>query len=560
MADANFSYIPKRLQMMIKRIDDFTINSVKLTPETVGSIGAGNTLTVSLPKNTLVDIESFTLHSLITIAGANTRVPCGECLLSRVDVDINGARHDSVALYGYLYQSMLNISCSTPHVRQRYINNLGPKPAQVNVSNLLTTDSAKEAGATWENNVATLNLTGIATVTPFDLTAIGTHLVTVIAQMRVDVAARFGVVDPGVTAATTTMAVEWNKQDHPVTTDVALLNTSLQAEYTALRALIGTALLPATAPGLYNLPIPTTEATMVPCTVGAISMIVSLYNFLMQLPGNPVLRQTPPLITQGSSQYFTVSNWLGMLGSLGVVDTSLTGEIKIHLTLAPNNILSADNATFSLSSNYFTIDSIDFADYSQTMYATLSAGMPLNYSFRRWVNNSLSNTATIAQHSFNLASSSVKRLWYTHQINTAATTRGLTANCHTTDYYRFMRDGGSGFYLMADNVRIPNYDIDAEHYGVYHLMKAINAQNNAQYDTIIESQNDYDVRKFLGCFSFMGDFGGEDPICGKNTMGAASTFTLTNNTAWTTAGTVMIFAETDSVLNVMPGQIVTVTH
>lgn len=280
----------------------------------------------------------------------------------------------------------------------------------------------------------------------------------------------------------------------------------------------------------------------------------------MSIPGDTVIRHIPQYIAAAGTKHFTISNWLGALGSLGVIDTSLTGEIVPRITFAPNTILGSVDGTYTISDIYFTCDVLDFSDYSRSLYSTLSENIPLTYRFKRYINHQFNNTAAAETLSYSIASSALKRVWLAHKV-TAYTTRAvLTTGNHTPNYYVSVRDGSTGFYMQVDNARYPNYDMDIENYGMYHLLKAINQQNNNQFDSMIESQNDFDVRKFLMCWSFTGNFGDEDPMCGKNTMGAASNIQITNTTAWGNAGVVNVFNECEAILNVYPGRVIVVTH
>jgi hypothetical protein len=75
-----------------------------------------------------------------------------------------------------------------------------------------------------------------------------------------------------------------------------------------------------------------------------------------------------------TGRQFVIQNWLGFLGSVSphVMDTSLMGNVRLHITLTTLQILVANaamtGAAFALSNIFFSVDTIDINDGMLKIY------------------------------------------------------------------------------------------------------------------------------------------------------------------------------------------------
>jgi hypothetical protein len=124
---------------------------------------------------------------------------------------------------------------------------------------------------------------------------------------------------------------------------------------------------------------------------------------------------------------FTISNWLGFLGSAQptVLDTNLLGNVRVRITLANTNVLvssatAATAATYLLANMFFSVDclSIDDGMYYALHDQFLAQGgvyeIPFNnfYSFTQSIPNGGDGSVR-----FSLSSQSLNHLWATFAYN-----------------------------------------------------------------------------------------------------------------------------------------------
>jgi hypothetical protein len=109
-------------------------------------------------------------------------------------------------------------------------------------------------------------------------------------------------------------------------------------------------------------------------------------------------------------QQFCIDKWLGFLGSAQpqCIDTSILGDVAIHITLAGSHVLSrgtnapGTTGTYTLTNNYFSIDCISLNDgvyYDIVNQRLGNAENPIQIPFQSWSyfspgNTGLSQTTT----------------------------------------------------------------------------------------------------------------------------------------------------------------------
>jgi hypothetical protein len=90
--------------------------------------------------------------------------------------------------------------------------------------------------------------------------------------------------------------------------------------------------------------------------------------------------------TVGNGKPFAIYNWLGLLGSVKVLDTTLMPPVKIYLRLAPNAVVSVaggGTGTYQLTNVAGSIDILDVADgvyYNMVAQRLQSAPLEIPFS------------------------------------------------------------------------------------------------------------------------------------------------------------------------------------
>ena len=121
---ASYGY-PKNLQYLTKYLRGYTKNTWKLTSVNSSTVSAGQILTVDLPPNTLIDMDTFTMYgqaSTSTSAGFATLPKNIESLLERVEVESTGvALSGNMNYYNQFFNICLDHQAGTDAINKRRV-------------------------------------------------------------------------------------------------------------------------------------------------------------------------------------------------------------------------------------------------------------------------------------------------------------------------------------------------------------------------------------------------------------------------------------------------------
>lgn len=104
---------PRNMSYYIKKLSNFHINTLRLTPMTATTVTGGSLVSVRLPTNALVKVDSLNMY--FTGAVTNGRLPVHSAsLINRVDVRINGQSvHQGGVQHWNLLYNMLFVATGT---------------------------------------------------------------------------------------------------------------------------------------------------------------------------------------------------------------------------------------------------------------------------------------------------------------------------------------------------------------------------------------------------------------------------------------------------------------
>lgn len=108
---------PRNMSYYIRRLNNFKINTLRLTPMTATTVSGGSLVSVRLPTNTLVKMDSLNMYFLGTTT--NGRLPVHSAsLINRVDVRINGqsVHQGGIQHFNVLYNALFTATGSLDDV------------------------------------------------------------------------------------------------------------------------------------------------------------------------------------------------------------------------------------------------------------------------------------------------------------------------------------------------------------------------------------------------------------------------------------------------------------
>ena len=283
-----------------------------------------------------------------------------------------------------------------------------------------------------------------------------------------------------------------------------------------------------------------------------------------------VQRLLPQTIAAAGSVPFVMTDFQGILSSLNYVDMNFLPDTEIELTMNSDKILGSQTGTWSFTNCYWTVDLLTFPAYTQSMLAAVNVDA-ISISWTRWVNTNMA-CAAVTDHflKYSLASSNLQKIFYTRKLATYSNrATAIEAGSYAPNWFKYQACDdvpGTDPQILYDQVKIdsqsyPQYRRDITNYGYFHLLNEINKAKDTQYDTLIESTNDYKVRKFLSCFNFEFKDARSGEVSGVNTLGLSSQVELdiSFNTDCA-AGTWLIFNKCAAILQISPGRVVSVSY
>lgn len=252
------------------------------------------------------------------------------------------------------------------------------------------------------------------------------------------------------------------------------------------------------------------------------------------------------------------------LHELGVQHMSLFPQVELEIQWAGAEVLSGGDATNSWTATNLQmfIDYYELPAYTEALLASISAQQPLTTRFTRWVvQHSTVGNSTHNQLSYDINSSSLKRVWFSHRANGyTASSAHVAGNC--PPYGRFDAvdtNSLSDIELTVDGVKTPSYRLSIEDAYEYTL-NSLGVKNNLDFDNQIESYNDWLRRKFCVVFPLSMPSATSDEMCGYNTGGGTSQVRVDAyyDTAAAGTGSYMVAFECDALLTVLPGRAIDV--
>lgn len=273
---------------------------------------------------------------------------------------------------------------------------------------------------------------------------------------------------------------------------------------------------------------------------------------------------TAPAANVTTAVPFTITNWLGFLGSCKpeVLDTNLLGNVRIRITLASPSVLVSSatvvtGADFTLSNMYFSLDtiSIDDGNFYQMHEEFLARGGVYEIPFKQYFSFSSAAT-TDGALKFSLSSQSLNKLWATFVNGSTTTPNALAANIASSQYFKRSGAGLSGYQFNINNVPYPNYrptpDVAFQlMQNAYGLSQDTLGGCYAGLDTLAKWQSDY----WVAVQSFTHDADDSERImCGIDTRGNVSQGYFEYNGLSTAGLTGLVFAEVSSLLLVKAGR------
>ena len=277
-----------------------------------------------------------------------------------------------------------------------------------------------------------------------------------------------------------------------------------------------------------------------------------------------------------------IDTWLGFLGSAkpNFIDTSLLGNVRISITLAPGSIIhnvdSSDAALtseFTLSSQYFSIDVVSISDgiYDAMVDQMLASGAPIEIPFKNYF--AFQGSGGTGQLAFNVASQSIDRLWglsrttanhYSNaHIGAPAPvknigTQGITTT--TTGDFTFNSSTQSDFQFQVNNTLYPQWSSTKEQDWYQHTKLALGDQGNMLAGSFVTCPAAYKENFFVyACQLEHRTDGDERFVSGIDTRGsAAQCYWNWKNPA--ADNTNLVFAECTSLLRVFSNKVLEVVQ
>ena len=280
-----------------------------------------------------------------------------------------------------------------------------------------------------------------------------------------------------------------------------------------------------------------------------------------------------------------IDTWLGFLGSAkpNFIDTSLLGNVRITITLAPKEIISTDAATgytgakpttsYTLSNMHFNCDVVSISDgVSDAMVdQMLASGAPIEIPFKNYFSFTPGTRASIGGSvAFNVASQSIDRLWATarasgyntQQVGVVAVANATNADVlkNVPGYFNFSHCDGTDFHFQVNNTLYPQWTSTQEQDWWQHTKLALGDQGNMLAGSFVQTLASYKDNFFVfACQLEHRSDGDERFMSGIDTRGAAAQCYF-NALGGAVSNQTMIFAECTSSLKIMANKVVEIVQ
>lgn len=239
-----------------------------------------------------------------------------------------------------------------------------------------------------------------------------------------------------------------------------------------------------------------------------------------------------------------IDSWLGFLGSAkpNFIDTSLLGNVRITITLAPATIIqNVDNdaiglttRTYTVDNQYFSIDVVSISDgiYDAMVDQMLASGAPIEVPFKNYF--AFTGAAQPGQLAFNVASQSVDRLWglMRHNTNFALATHAAIPTVSSSDKdipvttdraFTYATGNATNFQFQVNNTLYPQWSSTRRGDWYQHTKLAVGDQGNMLAGSYVTNPKSYIENYFVYACQLEHRIDGDERfVSGIDTRGAAA--------------------------------------
>jgi hypothetical protein len=180
---------------------------------------------------------------------------------------------------------------------------------------------------------------------------------------------------------------------------------------------------------------------------------------------NDANASTIPSATVLTNVPFAIQSWLGLLGSVKMLDTTLMPTVKVYIRLAPKTILSVfnvdnTNPNYTWSNVYASVDVLDISDgmYYNAVASKL-ASSPIEIPFDNFATVIGSSGAVTQSHRFSTSSDCVESVIGTMLSPTYTDTLHNTTTALST-YFTRKGDTVSTSQYLVNGVPYPSWPLD----------------------------------------------------------------------------------------------------
>ena len=276
-----------------------------------------------------------------------------------------------------------------------------------------------------------------------------------------------------------------------------------------------------------------------------------------------------------------IDTWLGFLGSARptFIDTSLLGNVRITITLAPGTIIQNIDSTaasiapeYTLKNQFFSVDVVSISDgiYDAMVDQMLASGAPIEIPFKNYF--SFTGLAASQALSLNVASQSIDRLWGVMQtrttVNSGATGQAVVEianpageiNKNVMNNFRFATGGARDFHFQVNNTLYPQWTSTNVQDWFQHTKLALGDQGNMLAGSYVSCPDNYQNDFFVyACQLEHRTDGDERFVSGIDTRGAAAQCYWKWTNGQGTHG-VTVFAECTSLLRIFSNKVLEVVQ
>ena len=124
----DFQGFPRNLAYSVKSLQNFSKQTVKLTPDNDTNIRQSSTVRVKLPPNCLVDLRTLTMYfeGTATATGKVHFPRLSSSMIEQLSVYVNGTMIENIPNYNVLYNTVFDMSCGNDQTSKRYLENIDP--------------------------------------------------------------------------------------------------------------------------------------------------------------------------------------------------------------------------------------------------------------------------------------------------------------------------------------------------------------------------------------------------------------------------------------------------